>query len=355
MKIAQDHMDDPRILRDRGVMEALRCIRGIHRLALKSVSARTLASVPDMGYNHPMTDLEIRYFLEIVNQNVSFTKASQVLYVSQPALTHHIKALGEELGVKLFDTAKRNAARLTPAGRLYYDFFNECKEKYAKIKNEAHALTNQKTGELRLAYMSGWDLSALLQSKETFHEKYPYIDFSIISKSLNTIKNGLSGNQYDLLVTMADQFKGESGICTRDYLRVPYIVLFSSRHPLARKEDITIADFKDDIFYCTAEEMCPFLRETHEAYCRTKGFVPHFKFLPNMESILFALQGGNGYTIFDDLVRVKNDPAFKYVRLDRFITLQFIWRADNNNRALRLFLETCVFAGESGLPSLHTA
>jgi DNA-binding transcriptional LysR family regulator len=69
-----------------------------------------------------MTELEITYFLKIVDEGLSFTKASQSLYVSQPALTHHIKTLGEQLGVKLFNTSKKNSVTLTPAGKLFAFF-----------------------------------------------------------------------------------------------------------------------------------------------------------------------------------------------------------------------------------------
>jgi DNA-binding transcriptional LysR family regulator len=52
-----------------------------------------------------MTDIEIRYFLEVVRQGNSWTKAANAVYVSQPALSKHIAKLGEELGIKLFDTS----------------------------------------------------------------------------------------------------------------------------------------------------------------------------------------------------------------------------------------------------------
>ncbi|MDR2434857.1 MAG: LysR family transcriptional regulator [Treponema sp.] len=290
-----------------------------------------------------MTDLEIRYFLEIVSQGLSFTKAAQALHVSQPALTHHIKSLGKELEVQLLDTTKRNAVCLTPAGKLYFDFFSECREKFSKVRNEAKVLVDQESGNLRVAYMSGWDLTDLLNSKEVFCKTFPHIDFSITVRGIRALKTGLLRDQYDLLVAMSDQFKGESNVCTREYLRVPYIVLFSSKHPLAQKENLNIMDFKNDIFFCTNEEDCPFLKRAHETYCKSKGFIPRYQFLPNMESIVLALQNGNGYTIFDDLVRIKNDPTFKYLRLDNYLILHYVWKADNNNKALRLFLESCVF------------
>jgi hypothetical protein len=63
-----------------------------------------------------------------------------------------------------------------------------------------------------------------------------------------------------------------------------------------------------------------------------------------MESILLALENGSGYTIFDDMVQIKRDPRFKYICLDNYLTVSYAWKADNDNRALKLFLETCVFS-----------
>jgi DNA-binding transcriptional LysR family regulator len=155
-----------------------------------------------------MTDLEIRYFLEVVNQGVSFTKAAQALYVSQPALTKHIITLGKTLGVKLFDTHNKSAPALTPGGRLFYQFFTECREGFNKTLQEAKALGSNR---LRLAGLTGWDLETLLPAKEIFASAYPDIDISFVTCGFNALKNGLLNNQYDLVITMSDLFRGGGG------------------------------------------------------------------------------------------------------------------------------------------------
>jgi DNA-binding transcriptional LysR family regulator len=43
-----------------------------------------------MAYNSAMKDIQMRYFLSVVDNGMSFTKASQTLYIAQPALTKHI-------------------------------------------------------------------------------------------------------------------------------------------------------------------------------------------------------------------------------------------------------------------------
>jgi len=290
-----------------------------------------------------MTDLEIRYFLEIVNQGVSFTKASQSLYVSQPALTKHINTLSSELGSKLFDTSKKNAARLTPAGELYYQFFTETGDQFKKIRDKAKTLSHEYHGEVHIACLRGWDMLDLLPLKKAFCEMYPYITISIYSGGFKEIKNGLLNNTYDVLVTFPEPFQSMPNICIHDICRISGILLFSSDHPLASKQDLEITDFKDDTFYIISEEDNPVSKQDYATYCKSKGFIPRFQPKANLESVLLALQNGTGYTILDTWMRQKHDPVFKYLPLDMPRIISSVWKEDNANRVLPFFLKNCVF------------
>lgn len=59
----------------------------------------------------------IEYFIAIVDAG-SFTAAAENLFISQPALSQHIRKLEDEIGVKLFDRSK-HSAELTEAGNLF--------------------------------------------------------------------------------------------------------------------------------------------------------------------------------------------------------------------------------------------
>ncbi len=55
-----------------------------------------------------MPNLELyKIFIEVANQK-NITKASQILHISQPAVTRHIKNLESELNIILFNRTKRN-------------------------------------------------------------------------------------------------------------------------------------------------------------------------------------------------------------------------------------------------------
>ena len=59
-----------------------------------------------------MLDRNIEIFIKVAEFN-SFTVAAQVLYISQPAVSHAIKHLEDELKVQLFYRDKRKGLVIT--------------------------------------------------------------------------------------------------------------------------------------------------------------------------------------------------------------------------------------------------
>lgn len=66
---------------------------------------------------------QLKYFVVVANQE-SITKASNILYVSQPAVSKTIKQLEDELDTKLFDRTGRTI-KLNRAGKLFYSYVND--------------------------------------------------------------------------------------------------------------------------------------------------------------------------------------------------------------------------------------
>jgi DNA-binding transcriptional LysR family regulator len=286
-----------------------------------------------------MNDLQIRYFLGVVNNDVSFTKAARALYVSQPALSKHINNLEEELGVTLLDTTKKSAIKLTPGGELLYEYFTANNNKLKETVEEAKILNKQPRGELKIAIVSGWG-EVLIGKITAFSQQHPSIDLTMDSLGFKAINNGLIHNNYDLVITMENQFADTPNVAMKPLARVPGILLFSKNHALAQKTDLCITDFRDEVFYALSLDDAPWVKSFQEAYCKSKGFMPMMKLLPNVESIFLVLETGKGCAIFDRWIRIKNNAAYKYFELDKDMTVSAAWKERNQNPALQLFLNT---------------
>jgi DNA-binding transcriptional LysR family regulator len=275
-----------------------------------------------------MNILQIRYFLGIVNSGVSFTKAAQMLYISQPSLTNHIKRLNEELGIELFDTSNRSSIKLTPGGKLLYDFFSEYDSKFRKVCKEAKIANNQTT-EIKIVILSGWDVSYMFPLQDDWHNKNPEISISRSSVGYKAIQEGILHHQYDLAVTTSDHFKGTPEVCVKELLSVSWIALYSTRHTLAEKENISIDDFKDDTLYTFSSDEAPHVQERIHAYCKTRGWIPRIKTFDDLESIILEMETGEGYTILDKWMRFIDLPTFKHIELDNTNTVCVVWKKDN--------------------------
>ena len=119
---------------------------------------------------------------------MSFSKASRILFISQPAISKHIKALEDHYKQTLFER-KGNNIKLTAAGELLYSHLKEAKKIQSKLQFELSTLTNKfnARGELKLGASTTVALYIIPKILSGFHQKYPGIKISLLNR--NTVRN----------------------------------------------------------------------------------------------------------------------------------------------------------------------
>lgn len=84
-----------------------------------------------------------------VAEQLSFRKAAEELYLTQPAVSLQIKALEEDVGVQLFDRTGAHIT-LTTAGQVLLNYCEQVKTLLAQTKDEIAALSGEHAGQLAL-------------------------------------------------------------------------------------------------------------------------------------------------------------------------------------------------------------
>lgn len=84
-----------------------------------------------------------------VARHLSFRKAGEELYLSQPAVSLQIKALEEDLGVQVLDR-RGSGVTLTPAGRVLLDHAEQAQKLLLEAEREIAALSGELAGQLAL-------------------------------------------------------------------------------------------------------------------------------------------------------------------------------------------------------------
>ena len=121
-----------------------------------------------------MNDLQIEYFLAAA-RNMSFSKAAQELFVSQPAISRQILALEQELGCPLFERLNRGIV-LTANGEMFYDFFERYRTELSDLKLRAKLSLENKNRVIHLGVLNNWNISGIiLPVLREFARQYPDI------------------------------------------------------------------------------------------------------------------------------------------------------------------------------------
>jgi LysR family cyn operon transcriptional activator len=96
---------------------------------------------------------QLRYFIAIV-ENRSFRSASEVLNVSQPALSNSIKTLEELLQVQLFERGKHGVLP-TAYGKVLYQFFKSAVQTIERGSREVESMRDGSKGHLNIGAPTG--------------------------------------------------------------------------------------------------------------------------------------------------------------------------------------------------------
>ena len=183
----------------------------------------------------------LKYFLAVAREE-NITRASELLHISQPALSRQLMQLEEELGAQLFIRGKRNIT-LTDAGMLLRRRAQEIVDLTEKTENEFRE--GEKLGGI-ISIGSGESetMRFLAGCMQSFHEMNPGVTFDIYSNNADFIKERLEKGLLDIGVLLAP-----SDISRYEYIRLPHEerwgALLPTKCPLTAKEYVTAADLAD--------------------------------------------------------------------------------------------------------------
>ena len=263
-----------------------------------------------------MTESQIACF-EAVARHRSFSKAASHMMISQPAISHQISKLEQQLDMLLFDRTGREM-QLTEAGELLLTFLVRARRDFQNVLNEARAQQDVFSGRVMIGCVEGWDMSAFLpELLAPFREKYPHVDLELVGRNLGDIESALQAGDIQVAITSRHSLKRPSQLRTAPLLTVSSILLFSVNHPVARKENAVLEDFRDNVFYVASSESTALLQTQVIQICAQAGFVPRIVICPSLASAIFSVQCNQGVLFATELILEKqNDRLFRHLPLD---------------------------------------
>lgn len=136
-----------------------------------------------------MLDFRLKVFYTVAKR-LSFTKAAEELFISQPAVTKHIHELEQQLGIALFERIG-NKITVTPAGKIVMRHAEDIFSSYRNLEYEINQLKHERGGRLQIGASTTIAQYFIPPLLARFNQRYPEIKTSLISGNTEQIEQAL--------------------------------------------------------------------------------------------------------------------------------------------------------------------
>jgi DNA-binding transcriptional LysR family regulator len=280
----------------------------------------------------------LRAFVEVVRQG-GFSQAAKATFMTQSTVSKAVRQLEDEVGVPLLDRVGHRAV-LTAAGEIVYPRGLKLLAERDDLLAELAEIRGLKRGILRLG-LPPIGSSALFAPLFTiYRQRYPGIDVRLLEHGSDRLEEILRAGEIDfagLLLPVSDDFE------FAEIRREPLLALLPTRHPLAARATLTLADLKDVPFILFQTGFA--LNRIILAACRRHGFEPIVAARSSqMDFIVELAAAGLGVAFLPrTLAEQRSRPNVARVALDEPNTdwdMAMVWRRDSYlSHAARAWLD----------------
>jgi len=188
-----------------------------------------------------MFDFRLKVFYTVARR-LNFTKASEELLISQPAVTKHIKELENQFDLALFDR-KGNRVVLTPAGEVLLSHTEDIQEIYRQIEFDLNQFNHELKGILHIGSSTSITQYVLPPLLARFHSIHKDVKVELLSGNSEQIENALLDKSIELGVVEGTSKRRE--IHYTPFLKDEIVLVCDSKNPLAKKNEINPEELKD--------------------------------------------------------------------------------------------------------------
>ena len=281
----------------------------------------------------------LKYFLTVADEG-NFTRAADILHITQPTLSRQLMELEDELGTALLIRGKRSVT-LTDEGFLFKQQAEMIVELSDKLE---HTFKDQKDvvcGTIRIGASEAVGCRALAAYMKEFREKYPDVQFDLYNGMADNIKEMLERGLLDLGLVLepVDTAKFE-------YVRLPqketWGLLLRKDHELAEKETINVEEIRPYPLIMPGREKAK-NEVLHWMQCEERHLnIPAYYNLLSNAALL--VEAGMGCAVcLDGALSIHADPdlCFRQLLPEHTTRSVILWKKNHLfSQAASLFVQT---------------
>jgi DNA-binding transcriptional LysR family regulator len=242
-----------------------------------------------------MADRRLQVFYTVAKQ-LSFTKAADILYMTQPAVTFQVKQLEEHFNTRLFERSHGKIS-LTPAGDLVLGYAERILALTGEMEARVGELTGQVTGPLMIGASTTIAEYQLPRILGEFKARFPQVQARLTVANSETVAAKVADHSLDVGLIEAPSHNPilTTLACCEDEL----VMICSPTHTLASRANVNARDIADQPY--VSREHGSGTREVVDDFFKNNGVNPddlHIEMeLGSREAIKGAVEAGLGVAI----------------------------------------------------------
>ncbi|MGE5522117.1 MAG: LysR family transcriptional regulator, partial [Rhodospirillaceae bacterium] len=188
-----------------------------------------------------MADRRLRVFYTVA-RHLSFTKAADVLFMTQPAVTFQVKQLEEHFNARLFERSPGKIS-LTPAGKLVLSYAERILALSEEMETRVGELTGAISGPLLIGASTTIAEFMLPQILGEFKARHPQVHAHLSVANSETIENRVADNTLDLgLIESPSHLPSlHTEVCCDDEL----VTICAPGHALAGRASVAASELAE--------------------------------------------------------------------------------------------------------------
>ncbi len=181
---------------------------------------------------------------EAVARHLSFTRAAEELFLTQPAVSMQVKQLEQSVGLPLFEQIGKKI-HLTEAGREIYDCSRAITRQLSEAEQVVEELKGIQRGRLlvTVATTVNYFASRLLAA---FCERHQNVSVSLDVTNRESLLRQLAANETDIV--LMGRPPDELDLVAEPFMDNPLVIIAAPSHALAAQKSIPLTNLQNETF-----------------------------------------------------------------------------------------------------------
>lgn len=216
---------------------------------------------------------QLRYFREVAERE-HVTRAAEILFVSQSAISRAVTQLEEELGVPLFYRQGR-AVVLSPYGRSFLEHVVRALNVLESGKRVLGERSGAESGIITLGFLHSLGIEMVPRLIREYRQKHPGVQFRLVQYSGKMVMQDLVEGAVDLCLSVPGMFDQPS-IRWTHLLDEKLVIAMSQTHRLATRRTLRMSELSSEPFLALSPGHT--LRAIFDKACTDSSFAPKIVF-----------------------------------------------------------------------------